>query len=215
MRVGVIMRKKNVTGILLAAVLLAGCTGNPGTGAFSESNDPVKGIVVDTVDGKSTTVFAALDTVVSMTVYGSDSENAVKAAADLIDRMEKVLSTELEDSELHILNENGSASCSEELTEAITLGQEYGKETDGAFNIALYPIDEAWGFFDMEYRVPEKEEIENLLLLARPEDAKIIGNDIVYGTEGMKLDLGGIGKGYIADKISELFSKDYPDGVKA
>jgi thiamine biosynthesis lipoprotein len=128
-----------------------------------------------------------------------------------------------------VLNETGNAFCSDELIELVTLGQEYGKETDGAFNIALYPIDDAWGFFNYEYRVPDEDELKSLLELANPEDAEVaekqsrewangrknskLKKGIVYNTEGMKLDLGGIGKGYIADKIYELFSTEYAETV--
>ena len=184
---------------------------------------------INTADGKSVAAFYALDTVISMTIYGPESENALKAAADLIDRLDRVISPQREGSELRILNENGNAICSDELIEAVSLGQEYGKATDGAFNIAIYPVVDAWGFFSGEYRVPEAEEIEELLTLARPEDVKEaerpskewsngrrnskLKKGIVFETEGMKIDLGGIGKGYIADKIALMFNEDYADGV--
>lgn len=281
----VIVRKKNITGIFLAAVLLlAGCAGRQSTGPINEAKDPVEeaaeeesineepetaelpevsepeeepeevpaepeeeeeeedepevevgppfsdSIDISTSDGKSTTYFYALDTYISMTVYGSESENAVKDAVNIVDRLERILSTEMEGSELRVLNENGNAICSEELIEAVTLGQEYGENTDGTFNIALYPIDDAWGFFqNRDYRVPEESEIKELLALAHPEDAVVtemasrewsngrknskLKKGIVFETEGMKLDLGGIAKGYIGDKIAELFTTEYSEGV--
>ena len=228
-----VMRSKSIAGVLFAAILaLSGCTGSRGASGepsgdqghlFSDS------LVIDTSNGKSVTAFSALDTVIGMTVYGAESENAIRDAADLIDRMDKVISTQREDSELRYLNESGNAICSEELMEAVSRGQMIGRETEGAFNIALYPVVEAWGFFSKDYRIPEAEEIEKLLTLARPEDARkkelpskewsngdegsSVEKGIVYETEGMKIDLGGIGKGFIADKIAQMFNEDYADGV--
>lgn len=228
-----VMRSKSIAGVLFAAILaLSGCTGSRGASGepsgdqghlFSDS------LVIDTSNGKSVTAFSALDTVIGMTVYGAESENAIRDAADLIDRMDKVISTQREDSELRYLNESGNAICSEELMEAVSRGQMIGRETEGAFNIALYPVVEAWGFFSKDYRIPEAEEIEKLLMLARPEDARkkelpskawsngdegsSLEKGIVYETGGMKIDLGGIGKGFIADKIAQMFNENYAEGV--
>ena len=113
------------------------------------------------------------------------------------------------------------------------MSQELAHETDGVFNIALYPLSDAWGFFSKNYRVLDDTEISELLLLANPDNAEVLelparewsnavssgytddeeSGELLFGVRfkenGMKIDFGAIAKGYIADKVNELLtSKD-------
>ena len=194
---------------------------------FSDSID------IETGEKSSSTTFFAMDTVIGLTVYGEDSEVSLKESADLIDRLDGVFSTERTDSEVYYLNNNGNAACSDELIEVIKMSQELSHETDGAFNIALYPLSDAWGFFSKNYRVPDDTEISELLLQTNPDNVEVLelparewsnavssgyaddeeSGELLFGVRfkenGMKIDLGAIAKGYIADEVNELLtSKD-------
>ncbi len=185
---------------------------------------------IDVAEGSASTTMFEMDTVIGITVYGENAEKNVRETADLIDAMEGIFSTERTDSELYYLNQNGKAAVSDDLLDVVSKGQEFYEETDGAFNIALYPLISEWGFMNLsseEHHVPADEKIQELLALAKPDAAKILelpetdwpnvgpngtgpdedGLAIMYGIEyeldGMKLDLGGIAKGYTADKAAD------------
>lgn len=89
--------------------------------------------------------------------------------------------------------------------EALKLSSEYYKKSDGYFNIAIGSITKDLYRFGEDERVP---------LSASLQKAKINFNSLninekeVSIGKGVKLDLGGIGKGFGVDKISEYFKKE-------
>ena len=142
-------------------------------------------IQIETDEEKASSQFFAMDTVMGVTVYGEDAAEAVKRTADRIRDLENVFSVESGSSELHHLNEAGKAACSEDLLRAVSLSQQFYEDTNGLFNIALYPLKKAWGFADQNFRIPEEEEIRTLLSLADPMQAEIVSdaeNDASAGT---------------------------------
>lgn len=44
-------------------------------------------------------------------------------------------------------------------------------QPNGAFDIAIYPVMKAWGFTDDNFRVPEEEELQELLTLFKAKGA--------------------------------------------
>ena len=81
-----------ITAILAAAVLTA-CGGSK-----PEKDDTVK----------STQEIFAMDTYMSLTAYGSNSEEAVSKAVQEINRLDAMFSVGNEDSDVTKINENGS-----------------------------------------------------------------------------------------------------------
>lgn len=84
---------------------------------------------------------------------------------------------------------------------------ELNEETDGAFDIAIYPVMEAWGFPTQNYQVPSEELLQERLALV---DASQISyseenRKISFGKDGMEIDLGGIAKGYTSARIMDIF----------
>ena len=81
------------------------------------------------------------------------------------------------------------------------------KKTDGAFDIAIYPVMQAWGFPTQEYHVPDDATLKDRLALA---DASKVNYDkdtrkISFDQDGMEIDLGGIAKGYTSSQIMQIY----------
>ncbi|AWG22447.1 thiamine biosynthesis protein ApbE [Flavobacterium faecale] len=78
--------------------------------------------------------------------------------------------------------------------------------TSGAFDISYASMDKIWKFDGSMTQMPSPEEIKNSV--AKVGYQKIMLNakesTIFLKDKGMKLGLGGIGQGYIADKIKTL-----------
>ena len=152
----------------------------------------------------------AMDTYMTVTAYGAKAQEAVDEAEAEIQRLDELLSTGNEESEIAQLNQNKSATLSEDAGYLVERALELNKETDGAFDIAIYPVMEAWGFPTQNYQVPTADTLESLLKLA--DASQIIYDEdsrkISFGQEGMKIDLGGIAKGYTSSRIMEIYKEN-------
>ena len=124
--------------------------------------------------GVSMNVFA-MDTYMTLLAYGDKAEEAVRAAADEIHRLDDMLSTGNENSEISRINAAGGGEVSDVTALLITRSQELRQETGGLFEIAIYPVMKLWGFPTQEYRVPEKTEIDEALKLADASAIKVEG----------------------------------------
>ena len=77
-------------------------------------------------------------------------------------------------------------------------------------DITIYPIMQAWGFPTENYRVPGKKELKKLRGLMGADhvlyDEK--KQEVTLNKEGMKIDLGGIAKGYTSSKVMDIFKEN-------
>ncbi|MDO5477509.1 MAG: FAD:protein FMN transferase [Eubacteriales bacterium] len=111
----------------------------------------------------------------TLLAYGDKAEEAVRAAADEIHRLDDMLSTGNVNSEISRINAAGGGEVSDVTASLILRSQELRQETGGLFEIAIYPIMKLWGFPTQEYRVPEKTEIDEALKLADASAIKVEG----------------------------------------
>lgn len=152
--------------------------------------------------------FFAMDTVMTINAYGSKSESAVKAAQNEINRLDKLLSVQKENSEIFKLNQSKKMTVSEDTLTLITRSKEIYTLTDGAFDISCEPLIREWGFYSgLENKVPSKKAIETALEGVGAEHIKI-ENSTVTLDKNSSLDLGGIAKGYASHKAAEIL-KEY------
>ena len=144
----------------------------------------------------------------TVTAYGKNAENGVNKAVDEINRLETVLSAEKQESDIYKLNETGSGTLSTDTKNIVSKALEINKTTNGAFDISIYPLMVKWGFTTQKYNVPSKNEISKLL--KDVDSSKIIfdeksGN--IKLKENMKIDLGGIAKGYTSNRVMQIFKE--------
>ncbi len=149
----------------------------------------------------------AMDTVMTIDAVGKDAQEAVDEACSEINRLDTLLGAENKKSEIYALNASGDAFVSTETKELIERALEISESTEGAFDITIYPLMQAWGFTSQEYRVPEQSEIEKLLASVGYDKVKV--NDEsgeVWLEDGSRIDLGGIAKGYTSSHLMDLFA---------
>jgi len=132
-------------------------------------------------------------------------DRAVEAAFDAVRRVDSLMSTYNEDSELSRVNREAHkepVQISPETTEVIAKAIELSGKTDGAFDITVMPLLEIWGFAKGgEKSVPTQTLIDEKLQfvgcnLIELDSAK---REIGLKTEGTSIGLGGIAKGYAVD----------------
>lgn len=156
-------------------------------------------------DSKLTKTVLAMDTVMSLTVYGG-SEALLDEAAELIKSLDGELSATVDTSETNRINASGGSPV-EVSAHALYLTQqavELGKLTGGALDVTLTPVIKAWGFLGGDYRVPTDNELKTLL--ERVDYSKIETDETsVILSDGMELSFGAVAKGYTGDLLMELF----------
>ena len=191
-----------------AAVFVIGCMVT-GLATGCSTNGKSKGSQASLLKEQTREVFA-MDTYMTLKAYGKNAGKALDASVKEIERIENLVSTGKKTSEIARINQNGSGKVSEDTMKLILRSRELYEDTDGAFDITVYPVMEAWGFPTQNFRVPSQEALDQLLLLT---DAGNISYDkatkkISFGAEGMKIDLGGIAKGYTSSRIMDIYKEN-------
>lgn len=155
----------------------------------------------------------AMDTYMKLTVYGANAENAVDAAILEIQRLENLLSAADPESEVSVLNREKKGVLSEESTYLWEKSWEVYLETQGKFDVTIYPVMKAWGFVGEEFHIPEEgllnqltNEVNASLVEWNKENSEISLPDRV------ELDFGAIAKGYTGARLAEQLKKQ---GIKS
>lgn len=158
----------------------------------------------ETVNKECTRQLFAMDTVMFFTAYGKNSEQAVDAAVKEVQRLDELLSTGNPDSEVSAINSKGSGTLSDDTKTILTEATEIYRETDGLFDVTIYPLMQLWGFPTQEYHVPTESELQKALAKVDASQIVIEGDQVTLGT-GQQMDLGGIAKGYTSARIMEIY----------
>ncbi|MDR0522114.1 MAG: FAD:protein FMN transferase [Planctomycetaceae bacterium] len=150
---------------------------------------------------------------VRIILYTDNVEKAAKAAAAAFaefSRLNVVMSDYDSESELSVLcADGGSPKASRDLFAVLTAAKHYCTISDGAFDITVGPMVRLWRRSKRQKELPKPQYIEAA--------KQLTGNDLWILDEkcrsvkllkpGMKLDLGGIAKGYAIDKAFEAICK--------
>ena len=143
-----------------------------------------------------------LDTFVTVTLYDGNEEQA-QGVLELCRDYEKVFSRTDPDSELYRLNHREISQVSDDLAEVIALGLDYAQLTGGAFDITTGSITSLWDFASNNPQVPDPTSVTEGLNHVGWEKVTLTGNTVTFSDPETTIDLGGIAKGYIADRMAE------------
>lgn len=205
------MKNKIAAAILLTVALAVTGCGSGGSDATENTTASQEGINSDLKSAKESSqeVFA-MDTYMTVTAYGKNAKKAVDASIEEIKRLDALLSTGDEDSEIAKLNVNKSATLSEDGGYLVQRGIELSTMTDGAFDIAIYPVMHGVGDFRRRTLRAWSATLKELLKLADVSkiDYDNKSREISFEDAGMEIDLGGIAKGYTSSRIMDIF-KEY------
>lgn len=148
----------------------------------------------------------AMDTYMTLTAYGSAASDALAAASQEINRLERELSRTVEQSDISRLNQDGRAQVSEETAALVSGALAWSEKTGGLFDITIAPLVDLWGITGDSPRVPEQSEIDALLPLVGGSHVHTDGTNLTLD-DGCRIDLGGIAKGYASDRVAEILSE--------
>jgi thiamine biosynthesis lipoprotein len=151
-------------------------------------------------------------TIVTQEVYGKNAKEIVINATEKMKAFEKKLSLFRDDSIISEINRS-SGECMVDIDsdtlQIIKTAKQYSELTDGLFDITIAPLVKAWGINTPNARVLEDNEIEQVLELVDYNKVLLLEEEkkIFLKQKGAMIDLGGIAKGYIADKIIDYYKE--------
>lgn len=200
------VKQKVFMTLLMISIFCCGCQKQKKDTKIKKENQTTAIQTQQITDPVKKEIFA-MDTYMTLTAYGENAQQAVDDAATEIERIEEMVSIGKENSEIARINKEKKGSVSNETAEMLEYALALSKDSEGAFDITVYPLMQAWGFVDKTYQVPSDKVIQDTLLK--------IGSDKVYydkqeqyvtlAQEDMAIDLGGIAKGYASDKVADIF----------
>jgi len=131
-----------------------------------------------------------------------------------VERIQYKMSSQIDTSEItHINNFAGikPVKVSYETYSIIARSINYSKKYNGLFDITIGPITELWGFNSDNpiTKVPGKNVIDSLVKLVNYNNIILDPSDtsVYLIVKGMKLDMGGIAKGYAVDRASGIMKE--------
>lgn len=158
--------------------------------------------------------FDAMGTVVELVLEADDAGLAFAAAEDEFERLEQIMSRFRRDSELSRLNDAGSLDVSQDLAEVVELAVAARERTGGRFDPTVHDAVVAAGYDRTFAELPE-DAPQAAAAPSRCGGAVRVDGLHVEVAPGFRLDLGGIGKGFAAERVAQLLALEGPCIVNA
>ncbi|MFQ5708818.1 MAG: FAD:protein FMN transferase [bacterium] len=131
-----------------------------------------------------------------------------------IARIENLLSSHKKSSEIAAINRQAGIApvkVSDETFAIIKRSIAYSAKFGGMFDVSIGPITELWGFnSDKKIAIPDKTTLNSLLDLVGYENVQMDAQEttVLLPKNGMRLDLGGIAKGYAIDRCAKILKQE-------
>ena len=178
-----------------------------------------------------------LDTICTITIYGVDKEKSeitgatdeernekinalIDQSFDLCKKYEKQLSSTISTSDVSRINQsNGQpVKVDKETIEVIKKGIYYGRLSQGAFDITIGKVTDLWDFTGNQLlsndrdkntvpELPDEETLKEALSHVDFNNISVNDDTVSLTDKDAKLELGGIAKGYIADRVAEFLEQ--------
>lgn len=161
----------------------------------------------------------ALGTDITLQLFGleKDQDHLMQKTIDLIDHYEDLLTVNRDVSEIMDVN-HAAGKCPVQLSRPsyglVKLAVEQSRANYG-FNALIGPLVKLWKIGFKGAHVPKDYEIKDKLKIIDPMQVELNDADqtVFLKKAGMELDLGGIAKGWIADRIRDLWRSMGSGGI--
>ena len=111
---------------------------------------------------KRTTTLGGL---VDITAYGKNAEDGIRDAQAALASVDSMVDSFNENSRVYAVNHSGGQPVvvTAQVASMIETARTVSKQTDGALDLTVYPLMDAWGFLSGNYTVPEEDTIAEVL----------------------------------------------------
>ncbi len=160
------------------------------------------------VDSGTRLVMGTLAHVIAVAPDSDMAKEAIDAAFEQLNGIEKLMSIHRADSEISRVNRGAAkeaVTLSKSTFEVLQRAVEFSRLSAGAFDVTVGPLIELWASAEVAGAVPSDGDLEKVRSLVGYEKLLLDTNQMTvrFAVEGMRLDLGGIAKGYAIDKAVE------------
>lgn len=138
-----------------------------------------------------------------------EADRYIDMAVAEVSRIEHLISDWIPTTPISEVNRNAGikpVKVPREVFDLIARAMKISELTSGAFDISYASMDKIWKFDGSMTQMPSPQEIKNSVAKVGYKNIVIDSSNssIFLKVEGMKLGLGGIGQGFIADKIKAM-----------
>lgn len=129
--------------------------------------------------------------------------------ADILQDVDAKMSVFREDSEISKLNRSKAGvafTLSDDLSKVLKTAKKINKESNGAFDPAIAPLIDLWGFGpEHKFASPSEKELSKVKSYSRFDKLKFSKNykEVIKKDPRTSLNLSAIAKGYAVDRIAE------------
>ena len=167
---------------------------------------------------RATRSYFALGTRVTLTVEHPRPEAQLARGAALIRDYENRLSANLPSSEIARINQMAGVQpvAVDPVVYRLVREAVLVSRSRAGFNAAIGPLVQLWRIGFEDAQIPERTAIDSCRELSDPDRIELddAHSSVFLGRPGMKLDLGAIAKGWIADAIKQVWQAEgVPSGV--
>ena len=160
------------------------------------------------------------DTAVTITVYNpsskEDATDIINGGFNLCKNYESIFSRTAKDSDISKINAAGGSQTTvhPEVTEIIRDSLKYSQLSEGAFDITIAPLSSLWDIKNNNGVIPAKNSIASALEHIDYRNIIVEENSITLSDPKAQIDLGGIAKGFVADKLKKyMISKGVTSAI--
>ena len=138
--------------------------------------------------------------------YQSDKDLQPEIEAEL-KKVDAALSTFNPASVISRVNRNEKVKVDSMFSEVFTLAEKISAETDGAFDITVAPMVNAWGFGFKSGKMPGESQIDSLMAIVGFHKVRLANGVVVKKNPATMLDCSAIAKGYGCDVVARFLSR--------
>ncbi len=138
--------------------------------------------------------------------YQSD-EDLSEVVLEALKKVDGSLSMFNPESTVSKLNNNSCMELDEAFNYLFYKALEVSEATDGAFDITVAPLVNAWGFGFKTEELPTNEAIDSLMQFVGISKVQVIENKLVKSDPRIMVDLSAIAKGYGVDVVAQALDE--------
>ncbi|MBP3725853.1 MAG: FAD:protein FMN transferase [Bacteroidaceae bacterium] len=102
------------------------------------------------------------------------------------------------------INAGADTTLNDAFIEVFDMAQQVSEQTQGAFDITVAPLVNAWGFGTKGERQPSQQQIDSLLQCVGYGKVKLHGQRLQRTDKRLQLDFSAIAKGYACDALAHM-----------
>ena len=148
------------------------------------------------------------NTIIAIQLNDSQDESLIDTCFDMANTYEHYFSRTLKGSDIYNINHANGAPVEvhDETAELIRYGIAFGDLSGGVFDISIGALTDLWDIPNNNGTIPAQSQIDAALATVDYRQITVDGNTVTLGNPDAALDLGGIAKGYAADRMREYLN---------